>query len=318
MPETDRPKVIRQSESLIRAGDLDGAIELIHGSLDHDLWPGHRAGVTRALAAVYCLRGDLDAAIATLSRGLAEGLWWARRVLENDQLLAPLRGRPDFKAIVAEGERRRASRLAELAGGDPEPVVYPPATSPIGVLIALHGAGASPPDFALHWRLAAEWGWLVIVPASSQLDDSDELVGWSDRELASIEIACAHRLGAAGYRGLPTVIAGFSDGAQVAVSCCLAGLPVPTLGVLAVCPGWYRPDTVTAQQAAAPHLRSVVLRGERELNRAHRGAEQLCSALRAKALTVRLDEMAGVGHEIPPNFSVPLFDALDFLTRTSS
>jgi hypothetical protein len=157
-------------------------------------------------------------------------------MLQDDDL-APLQGRDDFRSVLAEctDRRREAQR-----GAKPGLVILAPPDEPrdrVPVLMALHGRDGRGEDFAPYWEGATALGWLLALPTSSQIL-SPYGFGWDDRELAERDVAWAYEQAGAAHPIDPgrIVFAGFSQGGATAIRMTLKGEAVPPRGFLVVAP----------------------------------------------------------------------------------
>ena len=268
------------------------------------------------LACVHCRLDDPEAALAALRAGLARGHYWPADWLLEDDDLQPLRGRPEFAAILqASAAAPRPQAAADLL----EPTVLAPSAGSGGdaasaaLVLALHGWGQDADELALHWQAAAARGFTVIVPRSSQ-ELTPGFFVWDDRGAARADVTAQYRRACdrvpdgGGSRGAPAagptrplLLAGFSQGGGLAVDLAIDAEPASSAGFLAIATGVEdlaeppAPDRLTP--AAARGLRGRLLVGDRDvaLDGAHALAQAAAGAGLSWALTVR----PGAGHELP-------------------
>jgi predicted esterase len=238
-------------------------------------------------------------------------------LLEDDDL-EPLRRRPELAAIVRESAR---ARTAAPRADSLEPVVLARSgessggAAPAALVLALHGWGQDADEFALHWRAAAERGYTVIVPRSSQQPTPGFFV-WDDRQTARAEVAAQFRRACGlasdgagpGVAAAPLLLAGFSQGGGLAVDLAIDAEPAPSAGFLAVAAGAEDlaepPGPDRLAPAAARGLRGRILVGDRD--EALDGARVLAAAAATAGLSWPLTVRPGAGHEMPEPPGEPL------------
>jgi predicted esterase len=249
------------------------------------------------LAACLLARDDRPAeAYAELAAALATGSWWHRRILLDDDDLAALRERPDFARLVAAAH----DRAVAAAGQARPPLVRRPAGEPVGVLVALHGAGEDADDAGEAWASAVDAGWLLLAVESTQRN-TPTYRSWPEHEVAVRDVEAALTRLTPAERALPLVSAGFSAGGRVAIRWALAG---PAVAFIAMAPAIH-PEQIDPGLAARAVRRRltghVVLGGEDDDVRD--GALAAVAALRETGLVCRLAEVAGLGHAFPDDFA---------------
>ena len=178
---------------------------------------------------------------------------------------------------------------------------------------ALPGWGGDAVAFSRAWWAAADAGYVVVVPESSQMPTPGFFV-WTDRETATadIEAVWSEAETAHGVAGLPLVAAGFSQGGGLAVELALAGRPVPAAALLALSAGTpedVTPDPEAAARAAARGLRGRLIVGERD-EHALPQARELARRLGEAGLECPLTIEPGLAHEPPRDFGARLPDLL--------
>jgi dienelactone hydrolase len=206
-------------------------------------------------------------------------------------VMAPLGAEPRFAAMLARVEARIAARglrpLLVVAG--PEP---PDPRAPL--LLGLHGAASTAEQHHGHWLPAVTLGCVVASAQSSQPSTADAF-RWDDRDGVRRDLrAVLPQLPAHGE----VVLTGFSQGAAVALELALAGDAVPASGVVCVGPSY--PPSTRFPEARRP-LDVVILRGSDDSwGRAVPGTVE---ALRAAGHRVHAEEVPGLGHDYPTDFS---------------
>lgn len=183
---------------------------------------------------MMALTDDSEGALHVLEEVLAKGHWYHEDALHNIPDLAALQGAPEFEALVA---RCRDRRLEAVAKASPSLTILESENQPRPwpLLIPL-GAWPADPSFANHWTPAADEGWLVAIPKSSQVGWFSGLYTWGNIERAKLEIQqhyneLSERYGVDENR---VVIAGMSEHCQAALQVALSDTSPRPCGFIAV------------------------------------------------------------------------------------
>src|SRR3954447_24469780 len=133
-----------------------------------------------------CLMGDPALALRLIAEALEAGYWYGEADLREDPDLATLQGMPEFERLITLAGQRRDAALAQAK---PELKILVPANgaAPYPLLLALHGNNSNIANSERYWRSAAEHGWLVALPQSSQPMGA-QTYGWNDGAWAVREI----------------------------------------------------------------------------------------------------------------------------------
>ncbi|TDO66657.1 hypothetical protein EV651_104224 [Kribbella sp. VKM Ac-2571] len=229
--------------------------------------------------------GDADGALRALREASATGAWWAPEILMGDDDLAGLRGRSEFEELVAVS----GARVAD----DPVPALVDVPDRPVGVVVALHGAGQTAAHARADWGGVLELGYaLVCVQSSRRM--SPMYRTWPDPEQARADIARALDELPAEVGGLPVIAAGFSAGGRVALDWALTGRPAAVAGVLALAPA-LRELPASADGKLSPATIWIGTDDEL-LEVVDGGAEQLTR------FGCRIERLPGLGHTFPAGF----------------
>ncbi len=261
------------------------------------------------------LSGDGADALATFERALNEGMFFGESMLRDDPDLILLRGNPAFEALLARNDKYRADVEAQQ---QPYRVDFAPAesgsTPPL--LVALHGNTSNVRWHIPRWRAAAQLGWFVTLPQSSQAAGPDKFV-WDN--LARTEREISEHLAAlrAGTALDPhrTVLGGFSMGAQIAPWLVLTGR-VNARGFIALGP--FIPKDVLdswqphLQTAAARGIRGFIVIGDHDAP-CLPGALALQQAMLDHGAACELRRYPELEHEFPPDWDAVLPQALAFV-----
>ena len=179
-------------------------------------------------------------------------------------------------------------------------------------ILALHGRGVMARSFSGHWVRCRELGVTVALPQSSQLI-CHGICGWDDRQKAIDEIQSAYQfVSQHGHARGSIVLAGYAQGADVAIEMATTGGVVSATGLLAIAPEDLLASLSKAvsRRQVVPPLRAFIVAGRQRLDR-----RQIAVARR------RLDAL-GIVHkfrftngrqEFPADFDTTLIEALQFL-----
>lgn len=274
-------------------GQYDEAVELVRNA-ESGLAPW-RSDLAHLAACVLSAAGRKTEALQELQAALTSGAWWHPRILLEDDDLAPLAELDGFAELVAEARVRSES--------DPDveldPIVARPSGTPIGVLVALHGAGEDATDAMKAWQSAVDIGLVVIAVPSSQRN-TPTYRSWPDAAVGTRDVKAALTTLSAAERELPLLLAGFSAGGRQAVLCALEGEP-RAVGFIAMAPA-VRVEHLPAEATA---LHGTVLLGEEDDDV---GPELEAALERLEG--VQLVRIAGLGHAFPDGFDQYLAPAV--------
>ena len=238
--------------------------------------------------------GDLDGAERYAADALAAGHLW-RVSLLLAPALDPLRGRPRFEEVLAEARRRVAARnltpklllerAANRAGIAP-------------LLLVFHGATGTAAREIEHWKPASKLGYIVAAAQSSQPATEDGFCWDPPRERIWQDLrAIVHGLPVHGR----TVLAGFSQGAWVALNLALKGDVIQAGTVVLVAPFAGPAD---ALEPAWRRLKISIIVGGDDVLRTD--VDRLAADLKQRDHHVSLEVVDGVGHAYPPGFETSL------------
>ncbi|WP_192770144.1 serine aminopeptidase domain-containing protein [Plantactinospora soyae] len=258
--------------------------------------PDWRADLAHMAACLLVKDGRPAEAYAEMAAALAAGAWWHRRILVEDDDLAPLRELPDFAELVATAHDRAVAAASQAR----PPLVRRPLGEPVGVLVALHGAGEDADDAAGAWASAVDVGWLLLAVESTQRN-TPTYRSWPEHEVAVRDVEAALANLTPAERALPLVSAGFSAGGRVAIRWALAG---PAVAFIAMAPAIdsEQVDASLAGAAVRRELSGHVVLGSEDGD-VRDGALAAVATSREIGLVCVLDEVAGLGHAFPENFA---------------
>ncbi|TCC64424.1 phospholipase [Kribbella pittospori] len=256
-----------------------------------EAWAADLAHIKACLLAVT---GDPDAALRVLQDASAVGAWWHPSILTDDDDLTALRERPEFRTLV-EVSRDRVT-------ADPRPpLVLLPDGPPVGVVVALHGAGLTAAHSARDWAGVLPLNHALVCLESSQRM-SPMYRTWPDRDHAAADIARALEQLPTELDGVPLIAAGFSAGGRVALDWALTARPVQVAGVIAMAPA-LRELPTTAAGSLSPA--SILIGADDGLVET---VDQAAERLTGFGCTI--ERLPGLGHGFPTDFSDRLAELL--------
>lgn len=300
----------RELVSRYRSGRYLEALSLAR--LATEQFPENGAANAFWVAAACIQLGRPEQALSTLEHALDHGVWWSDGFWKAS-VFDVVRREPRYLGILERSEQMSTS--AKRAIRPSVSVLWPRAARPRAIFMALHGRGAPPTRFASHWSGSlTERGFLLALPTSTQLFAWNVLC-WDDSVLARREIVAAHQYVGSHYdvEGLPTVLAGYSQGADMAVDMAVHNVLPSCPAYIAVCPTKATMSLLadvdpTGRSRPSTRVQGWITVGAESPLRA--GWEQTCSQVRDAGLDVALDIADGSGDEFPPNFDSRLDAAL--------
>lgn len=302
----------RQVLTFYRQGRYREALEVARQAWQD--CPEHDYDILWWLACLYSRTGELERSLEAFQEALKRGYWWHEQLLLDDPDLEPLHGHAEFQGILAECASRRHAAQAQ---SKPELLVLTPSSSllehPPPLLIALHARGGNAPDFAPYWEPILTQGWLLAVPQSSQVFSHRGLC-WDNYDQAQQELTDAfEKIRSTHTFDLNRVIlAGFSQGASLAILTALQDHPISCRGCIAVVPAFRNLDrALLLAKQAAKRLRVVLMTGDQD--RYYAQTQQFYTEALRQGLECQLWVEPGLGHEFPPDFAAKLLQALDFI-----
>jgi predicted esterase len=298
---------------LYRKGKYPDALESAHQALER--FPEMYARITYWIVCLYCLTGEYDSAIHLMREALSRNVWWSEERLLQDPDLRPLHEREEFKTILDQCKRFKAE--SQVSAKPSLTVLTPPSYSfqrqyP---LLAVLGFNAS--DDSRSWKSALSSEILVSLLQSSQPYSSD-MCGWNDIERSErdVTLALARAKDSYSLDGTRTILAGFSQGAALAIYIALKKT-VPCRGFIGVAPSVTIAPSHAEEYASfirqsnGRGLKGWLLSGEKDCF--FPKVKPLHGRLVQGGLDCRLVVEPGLGHEFPPDFGTKLASAIRFV-----
>jgi dienelactone hydrolase len=260
------------------------AADLLDAELDGlEAWAAELAHLKACLLGAD---GDADGAMRVLLDASTAGAWWAPEILVEDDDLEALQDRLAFQELIKLSESRVADDLAPA-------LIVMPDGQPVGVLVALHGAGQRAGHARRDWDEVLELGYaLVCVQSSRRM--SPMYRTWPDPEQARTDIARALAELPVEVARLRLIAAGFSAGGRAALDWALTGRPTPVAGVLALAPALRQ---LPAYAGGKLSPATIWIGTDDDLLEVVDGAaEQLTG------FGCRIERLPGLGHTFPAGF----------------
>lgn len=317
-----------QIQALYQAGDYEAAYQL--ASQHAGDFPEHDQLFVYWRICMAAGLGKPDLANNIFENALQDGNWFGEVLLRKSPALQSLQGTPTFEQLVA---RNQALYSQDQSQAFPMLILRPQGECnqgdlPCPTLMGLHANSGTIQSSLDFWKPAAEAGWLVAAPQSTQAIWKDAYI-WDDLEIARQQVAHHFVSLNSQYAIDPfqSVIAGHSMGAEVAIYLALTGA-VPAVGFLAISPSGpltEQPDNWRLHLAKARQrlesgrgiLRGYILLGEQDDSVSKSGIEALLDMLFEAGIACDLEIIQGAGHEYSPHYKPALFRALDFITDIS-
>ena len=307
---TQRQEFFKRSEKMFNLygdGNFKEALAVVDSLATE--FPQETASTDFWRICLLSVSGDIQSALGVMQKSVAGGMWWSEAQLRADGDLATLQGNPGFESLVALCKERQARATAQ-----PELLVRAPAgNGPFPLLIALHGRSSSPEHDLARWENLVPLGWLLAMPQSSQLGSPNSYV-WDNEEQSLSEITAHYRFLLEKYP-VDTdrvVLAGFSQGAALAIVLTLAG-SIPARGFLPVSPGGLNLERLEtlAKSAGVSRPRGYMILGGRDFR--FDTLKAMHSTLSACGIPCMLEEHASMAHEFPADFDQTLQRAFAFI-----
>ncbi|MFF0345046.1 alpha/beta hydrolase [Kribbella sp. NPDC004875] len=291
MDQTARyDELVDRVEALYEAGRYGEAAALVEAeSGGLEAWSAELAHLR---ACVLGAAGDADGALRTLREASAAGAWWAPAILDDDDF-AGLRGRPEFQELIAVS----GSRVA----GEPVAALIDVPDEPVGVVVALHGAGQTAARARTDWARVLDHGYALVCVQSSQRM-SPNYRTWPDPDHAAADIARALADLPDELHGKRVIAGGFSAGGRAALDWALTARPAPVAGALLVAPALRD----LPENAANPLSPATIWigTGDNLLEVVDTSDERL------RTLGCTVERIPGLGHGFPSDFDDRLAKAL--------
>lgn len=308
----------QQIQASYAAGDFMAALEL--ASLARQDFPEHAPLIDYWRIAMSARTGDEQQALALFEELLQTGFWYSENLLRRSPSFTSLQGVPAFEALVARNDQLRQLEQEALypllilraqgrcqSGGPPCPL-----------MIALHANAGAAHDSVAFWQPAAQAGWLVAAPQSSQALWKGAYV-WDDREKAAAQVQQHYETLLKTYACDPqqVILAGHSLGGEVAAWLAISE-EIPAKGFLAFGPSGPLSDDLQTwlplvEKAGWSGLRGYVILGEEDESISRDNLRRWVEMLNTAGIPCELEEVPHAGQEYAPEYESSLLRALEYL-----
>lgn len=288
-------------------GEVQAAHDLVVSGIEH--LPENAYFLRFVRSMLLARLGDTTLALDVLGDVIEDGEYWTSEAYWQDADFDSIRAEPEFARLHKQSTERL---LIAQRAARPELFTFMPEDegSAMPLLLALHGNHSSVLWHQEHWSPAAETGWLVAMPQSSQLVGQDSngnhAFSWDDDAIVDREIA-AHLSGLrAAYQLDPAqvIVGGFSRGAETAIRLVLTG-KVAAQGFIAVCPGGPYTSDPTLWEPILADVGDRDVQGHMIIGAEDQysgGADLLIDMLREVGIYCGREFHAEMGHTYPPGF----------------
>lgn len=338
--ELDFDSVQAEIQERYQSGDYAAALELAERHKTR--FPDQAALFTYWQICFNARLGKPDRSLRLLRDALRSGLWYAEVLLRKSPSLQPLQGMPEFEDLVLLNRQVQNTDETHhyplLILRSEEQCSQGSPACPL--LLGLHTNAGTVQSSLKFWRPAANAGWLVAAPQSTQAVWKDSYV-WDDLETSREQILRHYQAVLNGYSidTHKSVIAGHSMGGEVAIWLALSG-SIPAAGFLAFGPGgpmmdnpdlWHpfiesatgRPAAVRpassqagvdpAGSSDAP-LRGYLVYGTEDHSIQQQNIHTLANALESAGLLCQVEAVPGAGHDFETKFEAALLRGLAFIS----
>jgi predicted esterase len=305
-------------QELYQNGEYAAALALVNGRADD--FPDYRHLLYYWRITLSARLGDHEKALHLLREVLLTGFWYGEPLLRRNPALDTLQGMETFEELVTLNQALRQRDLEHAypllilrsegrcqAGGAPCPL-----------LIGLHANACLARDSLPFWQPAAQAGWLVAAPQSSQAMWKDAFM-WDDRQAAGRQIREQYDSLLAGYAVAAgqVVLAGHGLGSELAIWLALAG-EIPASGFIAIGPDGPligNPDEWEPSIAAATQrgLRGYVIIGAEDATISPENVRALVRRLERSGIACQLEVVPGAGRDFVPDYAESLLRGLAHL-----
>jgi pimeloyl-ACP methyl ester carboxylesterase len=306
-------------EEFFRAGDLSSALDL--ATEGRELFPEHGTILDYWRFSLLARTNSAEESLDVLQSAIDSGSWYSDIILRRSSSLQALQGDPRFEDLIIKNHEAAEH---DQASQYPFYTMHPRGKCQSGevacpLLIGLHTNGGSAQDSIDFWKPAAELGWLVAVPQSSQALMKGAYV-WDDRQIAEREIHKDFDTLTEHYSVNPwqTVLAGHGLGGETAIWLALKG-SLEVKSFLAIGPAGPMLDQTDGWEKLMIKDRQFELRGYIIADDMDNLIQidqitLLVEALNQTGIETELEIISGADHEFEPAYEAAIKRGLNFLT----
>lgn len=307
-------------QDLYQQGEYQAALDLATTQLED--FP-ERAPLLYYWRICMAARTGQDEMTLNLLDELAQvGFWYNETLLRKSPSLLSLQGQSDFEQRVARNQQLQEADQAQLY-----PLIILRNEARCGkegsscpLLIAMHANASTAQDSVIFWQAAAQEGWLVAIPQSTQAMWKGAYI-WDDRPVSEREI---HKH----YQNMLThypvdqqrvVLAGHSTGGEIALWLALSA-SLPARGVIAFGPaGPLIDDPHSFQELLSTppttQLRCYLVYGQEDQTISPKNIQTLAEILVANGIAVEIEDVPDAAHDFIPAYTDSLLRGLDFIVN---
>ncbi len=267
-----------------------------------DAFPERHDYTWMCLTATHAAMGNLHLSALALRAAFDDNSLWRLSLLDAPEMQL-VRRDPECQAVIDQARRRvEAKHYRPLVN-----VERPPSEGVAPLLLHLHGANSSAARESSRWRDATKLGWIVAAGQSSQPSAEDRFCWDAPAERRWQDLG---EIAGMLPRHGRMVMAGFSQGAWVALQTALRSDIFQPAGVIMVAPFLPGPERL---EASGRRLRIAIILGENDpiIQR----PEKMIDALEARGHHLEVERIAGLGHSYPNDFAERLPHLLESVSR---
>jgi len=295
--------------------DYQTAFDLATGGLDQ--FPSEHPMLNYWRMCAAARMDDRSTVYRILSQALETGFWYGEALLRNSPSFKPLLNDPAFELFIGlcRDKQKAEAGVRELRLLMRDPGEKPP------LLVALHGNQSSPVNTQPFWVPAAQQGWLVALPQSSEMMWKGAYM-WSDPEEADAEVLTYLNAmeGQHPYDLQRIVMGGHSMGGETAIWLALNGF-TDVRGFVVIGPGGPLCDEPEKWQPiiedrASTTLRGYFILGGKDTLILPDKVREVARMLNAAGIPCEVEEVPEATHDLHPGYADALMRGLAFVLNT--
>lgn len=260
-------------------------------------------------ACTYALQGKQAEALSVLNEAFIKGIWWNPNTLRDNPDLQALKSREEFKLIVKKCENMLnhhqlncSSKLFVYGNEGPNTGIF-----------SLHWRGSNVNDFAPYWyddELLQEY--MLGFPQSSQIHGMNSYC-WDKHDIAINDISTTFQDFKEKYNTEQIIIAGASQGGNLAIELSLNDNLLATKGFIAVIPAIRDVESIENLLQTKPNVKGCIITGDKDPF--YKKTIELMSVFEKYDIKCRLIVKEGLGHIFPDDFTKLLSEAVQYIVE---
>lgn len=305
-------------QSDYQSGNYLGALELANGHLNE--FPDQAPLLNYWRICMAARTGQKDLVLDLLDELIKDGFWYSEILLRKSPSLQPLQGDAAFEQRLAanlqlqDKDQNQHFPLLVLRNEH----LHGVNDSSYPLLIGLHANASSAQASLNFWQAAAQAGWLVALPQSSQAMWKDAYV-WEDRPFAEKEIQKHFQVLREHYpiNDNHIILGGISHGGELAIELALKGA-IPVQAFIAIGPAGPILDDIETWpilygDTPDQDLRGYVIYGAEDQTIHPEKIELLVETLNEKGIPTGLENLPNASHDFSQPYADSLLRGLSFI-----